>query len=101
MESLNAKYIDRNPTQVKLESGEVASPDKEGRFSLAYMEDGRREYRCDDKPVSMADFFGATTGRDSIPPKIRTFGGIGDGKLRRAYETDEEYNQRVGTEQEI
>lgn len=89
------KYIDNKPTQVALEGGRIGNPDKEGRFSVAHMKDGRREYLCDGKKVSYQDFFGATTGRDAIPKRIRAFGGIGEGTMRKAYESDEDYAERM------
>ena len=89
------KYIDRKPTQIRLEDGSVGTPDKEGRFSIAHFTDDSKEYRYDDKPVDLEDFFGATCGRESIPRKVSGFRGIGEGQLRKAYETEDDYEIRM------
>ena len=67
-----AKYIDKNPTQVKLEDGRIANPDKEGRFSVAHMKNGERKYLYDGKEVGYENAFGALTGKDTIPSKMLT-----------------------------
>ena len=59
------------------------------------MTDGSREYQCDGKEVEMEDFFGATAGLDSIPNRVSGFSGIGEGTLRKSYESDGEYKQRI------
>ena len=45
------------------------NPDTEGRFSIAYLNDGSRVYICDGEEVSLADGVGALTGKDSIPAR--------------------------------
>jgi len=95
LQSSEVKSVDRTPTQVSQEDGTIWNPDTEGRFSIAYGHDGRREYQCDDKPCDLQDFFGATTGKDTIPKKIRSFGGIGAGTMKKAYESEDEYRLRM------
>ena len=89
------KYIDRKPTQIPLEDGSMGTPDKEGRFSIAHFKDDSKEYRYDNKPVDLQDFFGAMCGKEKIPGKISGFRGMGEGQLRRAYETKDEYDRRM------
>ena len=86
------RYIDHNPTQIVTNDG-VVNPDKSGRLSLVYTDKGQR-FRVDNKEVSLEDGFALTTGQDKVP-KIGTFGGVGDGKLQRAYESDEDYRKRM------
>jgi len=62
------------------------------------MKDGSRQYLCDGKPVDYTDAFGALCGKDNIPPRVKSFGGIGDGLLRRAWESEDEYLTRVNKE---
>lgn len=88
-------YRDKEPTKIKLEDGTFGNYDKDGRFSIAYMEDGSHEYQCDNKKVDMQTFFGATVGKDTIPGKMSGFSGIGEGTLRKSYESDDEYEQRI------
>ena len=89
------KHIDKNPTQIYKEGGEVINPDKSGRVSLAYMNDGSRKFLFDGKEeLSLSDGFAVSTGLDKAAPKLN-FTGIGDGKLRRPYESDEEYAERM------
>lgn len=87
-------YIDNNPTQITTEKG-VINPDKSGRVKLAYMKDGSRQWLCDKEKISLEDGFAVSTGQDKIANKVGTFSGIGEGKLRKAYETEEEYQQRM------
>ena len=93
--SSEVKYRDKEPTKIRLEDGSVGNYDKDGRFSIAYMKDGSHEYQCDNKKVDLQTFFGATAGKDSIPNRVSGFSGIGEGTLRRSYESDEEYEQRI------
>lgn len=94
MATSEKKRVDKNPTQVKLEDGTWATPDKEGRFSIEYT-GSEKNYLYDGKPVSTQDAFGALTGMESIPKRIRSFGGIGEGSLRKAYESQEDYDERM------
>ena len=86
--------VDHNPTQIQTENG-LVNPDKSGRVSLAYMEDGTRQWLFDGKEkMNLEDGFAVSTGIDKVPPKLN-FAGVGDGKLRKAWESDEEYEKRM------
>ena len=95
MENSDKRSVDRNPTQVKLEDGTYWSPDKDQRFSIAYGKSGKREYQCDDKPVDLQSFVGAMTGKDKIPSGVGMFGGVGEGTMRKAYESEDDFNKRM------
>lgn len=61
------KVIDSNPTNVN-----GWNPDSEGRFAVGVDGDNQMTYLCDGEPVPFEDGFGALTGRDSIPSKIKS-----------------------------
>ena len=86
-------YVDNTPTQVTTHDG-VVNPDKSGRVKLAYMKDGSRQWLCDNEKISLEDGFAVSTGEDSIP-KVGTFSGFGDGKLRKSWESEEDYRKRM------
>ncbi len=77
------------------EDGIARNPDKEQRFSIRYDETGKRNYQCDGKPVDLNDFVGATTGKEKIPKKIGMFGGYGEGTMKKAYESDDDFKNRI------
>ena len=87
-------YTDHNPTQLVKEGGEVVNPDQSERLSLEYTESGGTRWKVDNEEVSMEDGFALTTGMDKVP-KIGTFAGFGEGKMRKAYESEKDYNTRM------
>lgn len=93
------KVEDKNPTQIHMEGGEVVNPDKSGRVSLAHMKDGSRKWLYDTgkgkEEIALEDGFAVSTGQDRVPDKIGTFSGMGEGKLRKAYESEEDYQRRI------
>jgi len=84
-----ADKVDRQPTNIN-----GWNPDPEGRIQLAYTKE-KRQYVFDGKEeLRLEDAVGMLTGKESIPKKLG-FTGMGDGKLRRAYESEEAWRERI------
>jgi len=84
VQPLQIKHIDKEPT-----SFNGWNPDSEGRFSIAYMNDGSRKYLCDGEEVSLADGIGALTGKDKIPQKGSGTFNYAPGQYERLFGTKE------------
>ena len=94
MPKCDKSWVDRNPTLIKYEDGKTRNPDREQRFSIKY-EDGKRIYQCDDKPVGLNDFVGGSSGKQTLSSNVGTFAGIGEGTMRKSYESDDDFNKRM------
>lgn len=90
VDSSQIAKIDPEPTNIQ-----GWNPDPEHRVKLAHLKDGSRKFLYDNEVIRLDDAVGMLTGKESIPKRMSGFTGIGGGKLRRPYETEEEWLKRI------